>query len=122
MNPHPHPPTSAQGRVLSGEDAARFLGLPSPTLLPPVAMLAGNDATSHHPLRPLLLRSLSLFDGAHIRDVAALFARQHRQQQQHRLKNLLRAFLSAPEHASLARVWEATEVSERKRLIDFGGG
>ena len=105
--------------MLSGEDAARFLGLPSPALLPPVAMLAGNDATSHHPLRALLLRSLGLFDGAHIRDVAARFAHHHhdpQQQLQHqqRLQNVLHAFLSAPEHASLSRVWEATEV----RLCD----
>lgn len=93
--------------MLSGQDAARFLGLPGPELLPPIAMLAGNDTTAHHSLRPLLLRSLGLFDGAHIREIAALFARHHNQQ---RLQSTLDAFLSAPEHAALGQIWRATEV------------
>jgi hypothetical protein len=103
--------------VLTRDDALRFLGLfpasasasasaSDSSLLPQVAMLAGNDATAHLPQRALLLRSVGL-DGAHIRDIAHLFAQHHDPQ---RLQWLLRAFLLAPEHQAFARVWEATEV------------
>ncbi|GAB5036707.1 Hypothetical protein NocV09_04700010, partial [Nannochloropsis oceanica] len=77
-----------KARVLTPAEVARLLSLPPerqgrrdtstapsfhPSLLPAFAMVVGNDHTLQHPLRPLLLRHLGLFDSPHITDILPLF-------------------------------------------------